>query len=739
MDGGASTSGLMDAYDGRDAATLRTLRFALERAVRDGDNDDAQIQALSQLTFLYSAICAPRMRDGAEENKTAPLDFHARPFRLSAQRTLLDHVSNRHTKDLRDTCWTKVAGILGVSERFPAIAEGGDGAAAASGASASDDEDFLKSLPPECDVEGLLQSEAFWAAVGEADIGEGDYAKENERTTPSSPSSDGGKRKSPSLHRMHKVQRIMEANADPIARRDAGHPPNTNGRRPFQDAAQASRPNPAGGFVRPTLPSPAAPPSGVASAAGPASTPALAPAVSGLDPAVTVHTHGANFFKSAKQALRSNDSKASRAQNYSHVMSAEERTATDNHNLLGWNKPSMYKRRQAGNAGLGGGGNARPGGFVPPYVRKALDNSGGSPPGGRAGAHGGGGGGEGEKEDPFPPAVMALLMPRCEGGELPEAILRLDSQLLEGIVGDIMDHTGVGWADIVGQEDAKRLVQEMVVWPMLNPAVFSGARSPPKGLLLFGPPGTGKTLIGKAIASNIKATFFNISASSLTSKWIGEGEKMVRTLFTLAGFLQPSVIFIDEIDSILSARKSDGEHEASRRLKTELLVQIEGCDPSSSERRVLIVGATNRPEELDEAARRRMPKQLYIPLPCDAARRTMIAKGLKEIKHDVSGEDVSKIVSKTAGYSGSDMRNFIQEALQGPVRDALKDARGEEDIKRLSAEDLRGVVLKDFKHASLAQRATVSEEEIARYQAYNAKHGTQTIAECAGMNTQDDW
>ncbi len=93
-------------------------------------------------------------------------------------------------------------------------------------------------------------------------------------------------------------------------------------------------------------------------------------------------------------------------------------------------------------------------------------------------------------------------------------------------------------------------------------AAAQGARAPPKGLLLFGPPGTGKTLIGKAIAANIKATFFAISASSLTSKWIGEGEKMVRALFAVAGVLQPSVIFIDEIDSVLSARKSEGARDS---------------------------------------------------------------------------------------------------------------------------------------------------------------------------------
>ena len=273
---------------------------------------------------------------------------------------------------------------------------------------------------------------------------------------------------------------------------------------------------------------------------------------------------------------------------------------------------------------------------------------------------------------------------------------------------------------------------------MLNPNLFKGVRTPPKGLLLFGPPGTGKTLIGKAIASNIKATFFNISASSLTSKWIGEGEKMVRTLFTLAGCLQPAVIFIDEIDSILSARKSDGEHEASRRLKTEMLVQIEGCDPSCSERRVLIVGATNRPGELDEAARRRMPKQLYIPLPCEDARKIMIEKGILQVSHNLSSAELGKIVSKTKGYSGSDMRNFIQEACQGPVRDALSSATEESDVAKLCEQDLRPVVIKDFAMASRAQRATVSREEIERYETYNSKHGTSYLNNGSDQ-LEDEW
>lgn len=141
---------------------------------------------------------------------------------------------------------------------------------------------------------------------------------------------------------------------------------------------------------------------------------------------------------------------------------------------------------------------------------------------------------------------------------------------------DVLDNSpGVRWDDIAGLEFAKKNVIEIVVWPMLRPDLFKGLRGPPKGMLLFGPPGTGKTLIGKAIATESNAKFFSISASSLTSKWHGQGEKLVRTLFSVATYFEPSIIFIDEIDSLLSQRQ-DSEFEATRRIKTEFLVQLDG-------------------------------------------------------------------------------------------------------------------------------------------------------------------
>ena len=284
------------------------------------------------------------------------------------------------------------------------------------------------------------------------------------------------------------------------------------------------------------------------------------------------------------------------------------------------------------------------------------------------------------------------------------------------IYNEILETAVVTWEDIAGLEFAKKCVQEIVVWPMLRPDVFTGLRAPPKGLLLFGPPGTGKTMIGKAIACESNATFFAISASSLMSKWVGEGEKMVRTLFAVASWREPSVIFIDEIDSLLTQR-SEGEFEATRRLKTEFLVQLDGAATNSSER-VLVLGATNRPQELDEAARRRMTKRLYIPLPDPVARRSLVSHLLRRIPAELSEQELDLIVAKCAGYSGSDIRALCTEASLGPIRDLGQR------LKDMQHEDVRPVRLIDFEKAFKQVRASVSQKDLEGYIEWNKQFGS---------------
>lgn len=220
----------------------------------------------------------------------------------------------------------------------------------------------------------------------------------------------------------------------------------------------------------------------------------------------------------------------------------------------------------------------------------------------------------------------------------------------------------VRWTDIAGLETAKNALRETVVYPFLRPDLFMGLREPARGMLLFGPPGTGKTMLARAVATESKSTFFSISASSLTSKYLGESEKLVRALFALAKVLAPSIIFVDEIDSLLSQRSGTGEHEATRRIKTEFLIQWSDLQRAAAGRevtekgkergdanRVLVLAATNLPWAIDEAARRRFVRRQYIPLPEPATRAVQLKTLLQQQKHSLTDADIDTLVTLTDG------------------------------------------------------------------------------------------
>ena len=243
-----------------------------------------------------------------------------------------------------------------------------------------------------------------------------------------------------------------------------------------------------------------------------------------------------------------------------------------------------------------------------------------------------------------------------------------ESQMDAKIESEIMQtNPGVKFSDIIGMEEMKKILYEVIVVPSIRPDLFTGILKPQRGILLFGPPGTGKTMIAKAIATECKSTFFSISASSLTSKWVGESEKTVKSLFKLAYKKAPSIIFIDEIDSILSKR-NESENEATKRLKTEFLIQFDGLG-SNNKAQLLVIAATNRPMDLDEALLRRLPKRVYCgPLDVNG-RFTFIKKVINKVETNLSDQDIMEVAKLTKGYSNSDLKELCKEAAFQPVRE----------------------------------------------------------------------
>lgn len=337
-----------------------------------------------------------------------------------------------------------------------------------------------------------------------------------------------------------------------------------------------------------------------------------------------------------------------------------------------------------------------------------------------------------------------------------------DTDLIEMIEREVVNtNPNVSFEDIAGLQTAKKALQEAVLLPLLLPNFFKGLRRPWKGVLLYGPPGTGKTLLAKALATQGKTTFFNLSSSSFASKWRGESEKLVRILFEMARFYGPSTVFIDEIDSI-GGKRGDGEGEASRRVMAEMLVQMDGISSvmnttdntnnnntnnsnSSSKpnggnananeqqqqqqqdeqrpKNVTILGATNHPWDLDEALRRRFEKRIYIPLPNKEGRKQVFEINLKGVAVD---KDVNfdELVKKTEGYSGADITNICREAAFMQMRRKLEHGNGKDgyDImnivnnKEFQEEINAPVYQKDILAAIKNISKSVSKNDLKRYE-----------------------
>uniref|UniRef100_A0A7N2N3C2 AAA+ ATPase domain-containing protein n=1 Tax=Quercus lobata TaxID=97700 RepID=A0A7N2N3C2_QUELO len=296
-----------------------------------------------------------------------------------------------------------------------------------------------------------------------------------------------------------------------------------------------------------------------------------------------------------------------------------------------------------------------------------------------------------------------------------------ENEFEKKLLADVIPPTdiGVSFDDIGALENVKDTLKELVMLPLQRPDLFCKGQltKPCKGILLFGPPGTGKTMLAKAVATEAGANFINISMSSITSKWFGEGEKYVKAVFSLASKIAPSVVFVDEVDSMLGRRENPGEHEAMRKMKNEFMVNWDGLRTKDKER-VLVLAATNRPFDLDEAVIRRLPRRLMVNLP-DAPNREKILRVILAKEELASDIELEAIANMTDGYSGSDLKNLCVTAAHCPIREILEKEKKEKNVALAenrplpalySSADVRPLKLEDFKYAHEQVCASVSSE-----------------------------
>ena len=266
----------------------------------------------------------------------------------------------------------------------------------------------------------------------------------------------------------------------------------------------------------------------------------------------------------------------------------------------------------------------------------------------------------------------------------------------------MLDHHTDNAEDIGGLSSIIEELKESVIYPLTMPHLYSSHSSllsAPPGVLLYGPPGCGKTMLAKALAHESGATFINLHISTLTEKWYGDSNKLVNAVFSLAGKLQPSIVFIDEIDAVLGTRRS-GEHEASGMVKAEFMTLWDGLTSANTEgkaQRILVLGATNRIQDIDEAILRRMPKMFAVSLPNASQRLRILGLILKDTRVDKDNFDLEYLVRVMAGCSGSDIKEACRDAAMIPVREFIRQKRASgANMDAVNTSDVRGLRTSDF-------------------------------------------
>uniref|UniRef100_A0A8D9BT92 ATPase family AAA domain-containing protein 1 n=1 Tax=Cacopsylla melanoneura TaxID=428564 RepID=A0A8D9BT92_9HEMI len=241
------------------------------------------------------------------------------------------------------------------------------------------------------------------------------------------------------------------------------------------------------------------------------------------------------------------------------------------------------------------------------------------------------------------------------------------------------------WKDIAGLDHVKKDLYQTVIFPMKHKDVLKESKllKPPKGILMYGPPGCGKTLIAKATAKEADVNFINLDISTVMDKWYGEGGKLATAIFSLAAKIQPCIIFIDEIDSLLRTRSSS-DHEATSQLKAIFLSKWDGLE-TDKDCDIVVMGATNRPDDIDAAIRRRMPKTIHINNPDKEQRCAIIKLLLSNEEHDLDDRQMDKLTDYTDGFSSNDLTELCRDAaavrLEEMIPENINDLNYKEPMK----------------------------------------------------------